>query len=312
MVNPVNPLHSFHLEYCHPQNNPFLVRKPVNVLCTENHDQINKNSNKSSKNGSLKDLVNLSSWNPLDWLRDNLIFIPSKKVYSLPQEKGIKHEEVFIDTHDGEKLHGYFLPAKKETNKVVIFLHGHDLNVSRWFLAPVHLQEQVDVNFLVVDYRGYGKSSGKPTSKGLVIDSLAMYEYLKDKGYKSEDISVYGRSLGGGVALELASRVQVKSVIVQSSFSSMKEVIKFHLPYLPSFLIRNNLFNSEELIKKINAPVLISHGTMDERIPIEQVLRLYGSANEPKKLVLLPGAGHEHLKDFYTEEYFSALKELFL
>lgn len=304
MPNKVRPVSVFLPGYFHPQNSSWVVRRVTEALHGNNLSLdplgIRPNFPPSSFN----------RFNPRNKLRDYLLLAPSSIVYSSPEREGVISEEVFIDTSDGEKLHGYFLPAKQKTNKVVIFLHGHDLNVSRWFLAPVHLQESVDVNFLIVDYRGYGKSTGRPSCNGLITDALAMYRYLIDKGYRSEDISVYGRSLGGAVALELASRVRVKSVVVQSSFSSLREIMKFHLPCLPSFLIKDDLFNSKELIKKVHVPVLISHGTNDKRVPLEHAKKLYDLANEPKKLVLLPGAGHEHLKDFFTKEYLEVLKKI--
>ena len=145
----------------------------------------------------------------------------------------------------------------------------------------------------------------------MITDALSMYKYLINKGYKPENISLYGRSLGGAVALELASKVKVRSVVVQSSFSSLRDIMKYSHPYLPSILIDNKIFNSLERIKEINAPVLIAHGTNDDVVPVEQGCQLYNRANEPKKLIILPGAGHRHLKAFFNEEYYKILKEMF-
>ncbi len=258
----------------------------------------------------LRDLTQIFSIR--NFLREYLLFNPSTKIYSSPAQNGINHEEVYIDTPDGKKLHGYFLPAKEKTNKTVIFLHGNDLNVSRWFLAPVVLQQQVPVNFLIVDYRGYGKSTGSPTSHGLITDAVAMYDFLINKGFKKDDISVYGRSLGGAVALELTKRRSLHSAVIQSSFSSLRELVKNKYPYIPSFLIKNDLFNSKETANDLHIPLLVSHGTNDKIVPLNQSEELYKNASEPKKLIVLQGAGHEHLKKYYTEEYFQALRELFM
>lgn len=246
----------------------------------------------------------------LDFDFNSLIFRPSKVNY----HKSLfpKHyKEVFIKTQDGETLHGYFIPASIKTDKVMLYLHGNDKNVSRWHLGPANIQDHVSVNALIVDYRGYGKSTGTPSYEGVINDALAMYQYLIDNGYKDEDISLYGRSLGGAVALELASRVKVRSVVVQSSFYSMSELIKEKNPALPKMLIPKDVFNSARSIKKINVPILISHGTNDNLVPIQHAHRLYADANEPKELIVLNGAGHEHLKKFFTREYFEALRKLF-
>jgi len=139
-----------------------------------------------------------------------------------------------------------------------------------------------------------------------------MYKYLLERGYKAEDISVYGRSIGGAIALELAVREKVKSIVVQSSFTSLKEIAKEIYPFIPEQLIKNDYWNSKELIKKINVPVLISHGDRDEIISISHSHKLFESANEPKKLIVLKGATHNDISNFLNEKYFDTLNKLFL
>ena len=265
---------------------------------------------KTEKSTGFKKLLEFLSFR--ERLTDYLVFVPEKKVASLPKESASIYEEVYVNTFDGEKLHGYFMPAKEKTDKVMIYLQGRDENVSRWYLGPKNIQEHVPIDSLIVGYRGYGNSSGKPSCKGVITDALSMYQYLIDRGYKPENISLYGRSLGGAVALELASKVKVRSVVVQSSFSSLKDIMRYSHPYLPSILVDNKIFNSNERIKEINAPILICHGTSDDVVPVEQGCQLYNIANEPKKLIILPGAGHRHLKTFFNVEYFESLKALFL
>jgi len=185
-----------------------------------------------------------------EYVTSLICFAPSSKSFPTPKDKGIAHEEVFINTPDGERLHGYFLPAKEDTDKVMLYLHGNDYNVDLWHEGATNIQDQVPVDSLIVDYRGYGKSTGKPTPNGIITDVLAMYDHLLQRGYKPENISVYGRSLGGGIALELASRVPVKSVVIQSSFFSLRYLKAIHLPQLPSFLVKGNFLNSKELMDK--------------------------------------------------------------
>lgn len=309
MSNNIGPLYPFKLGYAHPQNSHYMIRRNIEL---NYENQTNNQITTTQKKSFISRLFD--SLNLFETIRNFLIFKPCKKIYIPPKDIRVpeRYKEVFIDTPDGKRLQGYFLKAKQDTDKVVIFLHGNDLNVSRWILAPIHLQKEVDVNFLIVDYRGYGQSTGSPTQEGVIIDAISMYNYLINQGYKPENISLYGRSLGGAVALELATRVKVRSVVVQSSFSSRRDIMKHHYPFFPSFLVKNNCFNSKENIKKINVPILISHGTEDELVPLSQAQELYKNANEPKKLIVLNGAGHRHLKKYYTEEYFQTLKEMFL
>ncbi len=246
----------------------------------------------------------------LENIHSSLIFYPSKEFISSPAQDGIEHEEIFIKTSDGEKLHGYFLPAK--TEKIVIYLHGNAQNVSTWYLAPVEIQKYVPVNFLLVDYRGYGKSTGNPSTKGVITDAQAMYKYLISRDYKPENISVYGRSIGGAIALELSIREKVKSIVIQSSFTSLKEIAKELFPFIPNHLVKNDLWNSQEIIKKINIPVLISHGDKDEIVPVSHSYKLYELGNEPKKLIILKGASHNDISSYFTEEYFKSLTDLFI
>lgn len=248
--------------------------------------------------------------NLLDNLYSSLIFYPSNVLVSSPVNEGISYEEVFINTPDGEKLHGYFFPASEKTSKVLLYLHGNGDNVGGWYPAPVGIQKHVPVNALLMDYRGYGKSTGKPTIEGVIKDAFAMYECLLQRGYKGEDISLYGRSLGGGIALELATKKKFCSVILQSTFTSLREIAKDLYPTIPSFLIKNNLLNSIELIKKVNVPVFISHGSEDEVISVKHSYRLFEAANEPKKLLTLKGATHNDVSVYFNDEYFQILKEM--
>ena len=248
----------------------------------------------------------------IDALHNTLIFYPTKDFYSSPANDGIPHEEVYIKTSGGETLHGYFLPRGEKTNKVMLYLHGNAQNVSTWYLAPVEIQKHVPVNALLVDYRGYGKSTGKPTIEGVINDAVAMYDYLIQRGYKAENISLYGRSIGGAIALELANKVKVKSIVLQSTFTSLKDIAKEIYPVVPETLIKKNYWDSKELIKNIKCPALISHGDKDEIVSVRHSYKLYELANEPKKLIILKGATHNDISSYLNDEYFKTLREMFI
>ncbi len=255
-----------------------------------------------------------TSLNIREKIVNRLMLKPSKEEYSHPSKSGLEYKDVFISTLDGESLHGYYLPSPETApaDKIMIFFHGYDKNVTSWFPACANIQRHVPINALIMDYRGYGKSTGTPSTKGLITDALATYNYLIENGFKGENISLYGQSLGSAVALELASRVKVRSLVVQSSYHSFKNLISYHHPFIPSFLIKNDLFNPTQLIKKINVPILIGHGAEDKISPVANGKLLYSLANEPKKLIVLERAGHGHLTKYLTEEYFESIKKLFL
>ncbi len=246
-------------------------------------------------------------------LHNNLIFYPTKEIFSTPSRMGIGYEEVFIDTEDGEKLYGYFLAAKEKTNKVFIYLHGNAQNVGDWWLAPAEIQKYININALLIDYRGYGKSTGTPSIEGANLDAMAMHNYLLiERDFKPENISIYGRSMGGAIGIELATKVQIKSITVQSSFLSLRKIAKDLYPLIPEILVQGKHWDSEKLIKNIKVPILISHGDKDEIIPVSHSYELYKLANEPKKLIILKGSSHNDVSSYFNNEYFETLNELLL
>src|SRR3989338_4439533 len=245
----------------------------------------------------------------VETLHSKLLFAPIKGNHLSPKDEGIQFEEIFIKTSDGENLHSYFFPASEKTDKILIYFHGNAQNLSAWYPAAVRIQKHISINALIFDYRGYGKSSGIPSREGVIVDAVSVYEYLLERGFKPENISLYGRSLGGAVAIELASIKKIKSLSVISTFTSLRDMGKCHYPMLPLGLIKNNLFNSIEKIKNISVPILISHGSNDEVVPLNQAYELFAAANESKKLIILKGAGHNDVSEYFNDEYFKFLKD---
>ncbi len=248
----------------------------------------------------------------IELLHNKLIFYPTREIFSVLNNKDINYEDVYIDTLDDEKLHGYFFYPKIKTNKVVIFFHGNGLNISAGYHLPYEISKKAGVNILYPDYRGYGKSTGKPTVKDVIIDVQEIYEYLISKGFKGENISLYGESLGGALALELAIRKKVKSIVVQSSFTSLRDIAADKYPFIPSFIVENRFLNSKTIVQKLSVPVLFIHGTDDEIVHLKHSEKLYELANEPKKLIILEGAGHYGIYKYLNDEHFKILKDLFL
>lgn len=257
----------------------------------------------------------------LSRVHNRILFGPDKEVKTTPEEEGIKHEDVEIKTPDGPILKGFFLPAPIATKKTVIFLNGRGYNASRCLKEFVELQKKVPVNVLMVDYRGFGKSTGEATPQGVVGDAASMYDYLvSKKGLTPDDISLFGVSLGGAVAIELANRREVNTLLVQSSFTTVEEVAEDQLPrVIPKVLkgvirgIAQSEFNSRESIKNVRAKtVIISHGTSDRVIPIKHGEELFSLVSVPDKhFIPLEGAGHSDFVHSYDDDCYELFSKSF-
>ncbi|MBI1859162.1 MAG: alpha/beta hydrolase [Candidatus Melainabacteria bacterium] len=258
-------------------------------------------------------------------LQKELIFRPDKKINEAAiEENGIsKNHEVLIDVpnSDGAKLHGYFVPSPKPTNKVVLYLHGRAHNNGDSVVACKKIQEHVPVNVLMADYRGFGKSAGEASHESVIEDAKAMYSYLLDQGYKPEDVTVYGHSLGGAIGIELAAQLKgkVKNLIVQSSFASFEDIADdFMKKYVPGFVgntikrILPEAFVSKQTIKKLHpdTKLLILHGSDDEIIATKQAAELFDSARvRNKQFYVLHGAHHSDFYEHIDEHSAKALRE---
>ena len=247
-------------------------------------------------------------------IQDRLVFFDvNKTIYADPKNDVIKYEEIFIKTFDGEKLHAYFLPSKLNvTSKTLLYIIGNGGNITNWYQYCTEAQNFLPINILIFDHRGYGKSTGYPSLKFVVQDIEAIDDYLIKRGYKAQDISVYGTSLGGALALELASRKPLKSVAIQTTFTSLRDSAKILYPFIPPNLIRDDILNSKELIKKVKCPILIVHGTEDIIIPLEHSKKLYKLANKPKKLLILKGGDHFDIDKLLDKKFYDILKAFFL
>ena len=231
------------------------------------------------------------------FFEESLIFFPSgynADEYKYAVTDGPKPEDVFIETPDGETLHAWFL-ANKDAEKTFLFFHGNAGNLAgRYDWAA--LLTSLPANVLLLDYRGYGRSTGKPNEKGIYVDARSAYDYLiTNKGVKPENIVVYGKSLGGAAACELATEVEIGALILQSTFSSAKEMAKLMFGFLPVHYFVSTKFANNEKIKSIKVPKLIIHSKDDEMIPVSMAEELFSAAPEPKMKKIFKGPGHNDL-----------------
>ncbi|MBI4137465.1 alpha/beta hydrolase [Candidatus Roizmanbacteria bacterium] len=230
------------------------------------------------------------------FFQERHIFFPSRELQDWSHE--FNYEEISITTEDGETLHSWFLDNNAELT--VLYLHGNGGNISG--LTPqFKVFEQLNVNALVFDYRGYGKSTGKITQEQDVYsDAHAAYEFLlSEKKVSPQALVVWGHSLGGAAAVELTRSKLARAVILESTFTSLDELARGDYSYLPSSIILRYHFGNIEKIDQIHLPILIIHGDGDDVIPVLHAERLYEKANEPKTLAIISDVNnHEPLVYF--------------
>lgn len=216
-------------------------------------------------------------------------------------------EEVWISTEDGVRLNAWFRAAPASA-KVLLWLHGNATNIGRQ-MPELEDYSRLGPNILALDYRGYGKSEGSPDEAGVYRDADAAYRYLtQQRHFSPGNIVVYGHSLGGAVAVDLASRQPCGGLIVESSFTSVGEMARlmFHLP-LMQYLPRSR-FDSLAKIRRVHAPILVIHGTHDQTVPFSMGQRLFDAAPEPKWFLPVEGGEHDSLSIEGGEQYWKALE----
>ncbi len=197
-------------------------------------------------------------------LENRLIFFPPHypEGFAPPEQYGLRLEEVWITTDDGVRLNAWFVP-NHSSRKALVWFHGNAENIG-YGLDQLKALARLGTNVLAVDYRGYGKSEGSPDEAGVYRDAEAAYRYLaENRRFESRNIFVYGHSLGGAVAVDLAARRECGGLIVESSFSSGRAMARrmFRIPlfaYIPK-----SRFDSLAKIRQVRAPILIVHGTRD-------------------------------------------------
>lgn len=216
-------------------------------------------------------------------------------------------EDAQFATEDGTVLHGWYIPNPRPA-AIVLFAHGNGGNITHYAEFLRDLRERQNVAVLGFDYRGYGRSGGTPSEAGLIADARAARKWLSQRtGYAEADIVLMGHSLGGGVLTQLAAEDGARALVLVSTFTSLPDVGKEHLPWLVPQAIMVNRFNSLDAIEKYSGPVLISHGDADRLIPVEQGRKLFAAAPGPKQLVINPGGHHN---DGFTEEFHAALERM--
>ncbi|MDP8237204.1 MAG: alpha/beta hydrolase [Candidatus Erginobacter occultus] len=218
------------------------------------------------------------------------MYYPIRGLEATPGEAGMAYEDVFLNPGDGVRIHGWWVPAEADRG-TVLFCHGNAGNISHR-LESIAVFHRLGLNVLIFDYRGFGRSEGSPDEEGTYLDAEAAYRHLREeKGIDPERIVIFGRSLGGAVAIELALRARAGALVAESTFTSAVEMGKLIFPFLPIRLLIRNRYDSLAKVGELQLPSLFIHSPGDELVPFEMGERLFQTAAEPKEFFRISG-GH--------------------
>jgi pimeloyl-ACP methyl ester carboxylesterase len=218
---------------------------------------------------------------------------------------------VWLRSADGVNLNAWHVCTDAPRVGTLLFFHGNGGNLSHR-AGHVEGMAAQGLDVLLLDYRGYGKSGGVPSERCLYADAEAAYAWLVgERGVSPEEIVLFGESLGAAVATEMATRHDAAALVIESGFTSVREVGKMAYPFLPGFAFDRlgHRYDSLGKLPGIRVPVLVVHGGSDEIIPVEMGRRLFAAANPPKHWMQIEGAGHNDLPEVGGERYLRALGE---
>ena len=232
----------------------------------------------------------------LSWLERALLYFPSHDVAYPLTAFGPGAEEIRFGQHG--RLHGVFVPAPSRASAspplTLVFFHGNGGNLSHRAPLIARLSSELGANLFIFDYQGYGQSQGRPSETATAADARAVIAYLRGRpDVDPGRIAYYGESLGGAVALDLATEAPPAALAIQSAFTSIGDMTRLHYPAL-GFLLPYASMRYEALtaIREIRVPLLVIHGGADTLVPPEHSRRLFEAANEPKRLLIVPDADH--------------------
>ena len=264
------------------------------------------------------------------------VFFPTAAIELTPSDAGMEFEDVYFVTDDGIRLNGWYVPAPRPESDIsgntgntnidididtpansnepgsantrevtILWFHGNGGNIGHRVGDLALISRRLGVNSFIFDYRGYGRSEGKPTESGVYRDARAALDYLSSRSdVDPEGIVFFGRSLGTAVAVELAEEMAGEmagesaggttpyGMILVSPLTTLKDMARVLHPLLPLHLLVGSRFNSLSRIGNVHCPLLVIHGENDEIIPVEQGRELFAAANSPKRFLSLPATGH--------------------
>jgi hypothetical protein len=236
-------------------------------------------------------------------LQSRFIFAPTATITETPKRYGLSYQEIWLPMssagHPGDRIHGWWIPAASQSTRTLLYFHGNGLNIGA-NAEQASRFHQLGLSVFLFDYRGYGKSKGVfPSEATVYADAQRAWDYLtQDRKIMPRSIVIYGHSLGGAIAINLAvNHPEAAGLIVQSSFSSALDMARrnWWTVIFPVNILLSQRFASINKVPSLKMPTLYIHGTADELIPFEMSQRLYGATRSSKQLKLFPKAGHNNV-----------------
>jgi uncharacterized protein len=218
------------------------------------------------------------------WFEYSQVYHPDRILTATGAELGRPFEDVMFKATDGVELNGWFYPAFTNSPRaelVVLLCHGNAGNIG-YRLDACRALLATGVSVFLFDYRGYGRSQGRPSEEGTYLDAQAAYQSLRQRGFAGTNIIAFGESLGGAVAAELASREALGGLVLQSTFTSVPDIGKDLFPWLPVRWLATFRYNTRSKLPRLTIPVLVMHSRTDEMVPFHHAQRNFAVANEPK------------------------------
>ena len=210
----------------------------------------------------------------------NLLYLPNENNYS-GDKISVDIQKVKIPTSDNIELLGWYHEKNLKDHKTLVYFHGNAGSLENRIHKLNHFKN-MNINFLIIAWRGFSGNNGKPTEEGLYIDGKSAIDWLIKKGVDEKNLILYGESLGTGVATHLAQNKNYAGIILETPFTSMIDTAKKFYPYIPVSLLLKDKFENYKKIKNINSPILVMHGEVDQIVPFFMGKKIYELANEPK------------------------------
>jgi fermentation-respiration switch protein FrsA (DUF1100 family) len=240
---------------------------------------------------------------------EKFVFFPSgySESFYTSASVGLNPEDHWFQAEDGTKLHAWYVKAP-EPVCVLLYFHGNAGNLAGR-AEKVRRLRDAGMSVFIIDYRGYGRSEGSPGEDGSYLDGLAAYDYLTSlSGIDSSKVILHGTSLGGAIAVDVAVHRPARAMILESTFSSARDVAAFAYPFLPARFMMKTRLDSESKIGSVKIPLLFIHGTDDSVIPIKLGRRLFAAANEPKEFHPIVGADHNDVIFVGGDQYLGIIR----
>jgi len=226
-----------------------------------------------------------------------------------PERFGVTVEDVWFNAEDGVSLHGWYTKgAESDLDITLLWYHGNAGNITHRIENMRDLLE-LGVDVFIIDYRGYGRSEGAPDEAGIYKDGVAAYDYLiNEKGLTKDNIVLFGRSLGTAVAVDVATKRDVRGMILESAFTDAKAMARIIMPFLPVGAVISSKFDSIRKIRNVHVPILFTHGDRDTIVPIDLGKELFNAAHEPKAFYTIQGADHNDTYIVGGADYYKQIK----